>query len=150
VLAEARLPAWRPLRAAAVAITAGLLLPAVPFAIPLLEPAATVAWMERLGLAPVRTERAFTQRLPQHQADQLGWPGQVAAVEAVVQGLPPVISGHNQFFLWGVPGAPTVVVALGGRTEDYAGDFREVTLAARAWPGRLRPSAWTAGPRRPP
>ncbi len=89
VLAEALLPAWRPLRVAAVALTAGLVLPAAPIAIPLLEPSTTVAWMERLGVAPVRTERAFTQPLPQHQADQLGWPGQVAAVRAVVEGLPP-------------------------------------------------------------
>jgi 4-amino-4-deoxy-L-arabinose transferase-like glycosyltransferase len=159
VLAEARLPAWRPLRGAAVALAAGLLLPAAPIGIPLLEPAATVAWMGRLGLAPVRTERAFTQPLPQHQADQLGWPGQVAAVRAVVEGLspgeragaviyttnygraaalqllghglPPVISGHNQYFLWGVPGSPTVVVALGGRAEDFARDFAELALVGR-------------------
>jgi hypothetical protein len=97
--------------------------------------------------------------LPQHLADQLGWPGQVAAVRAVVEGLrpgegaeaviyttnygraaalqllgrglPPVISGHNQYFLWGVPGAPRVVVALGGEAENYAGDFEEVTPAGR-------------------
>jgi 4-amino-4-deoxy-L-arabinose transferase-like glycosyltransferase len=159
VLAEARLPAWPGLRAGAVTLTAAFLLPAVPVAIPLLDPAATVSWMERFGLAPVRTERAFTQRLPQHQADQLGWPGQVAAVRAVVEGLapdelahavvyttnygrasalrllgrglPPVISGHNQYFLWGVPGSPEVVVALGGRAEEFARDFDQVIPAAR-------------------
>ena len=159
VLAEDRLPAWPALRAAIVALPAILLLPTAPVAIPLLEPADTVAWMRRIGVAPVRTERAFTQPLPQHQADQLGWPGQVAAVGAVVEGLPPseragtvvytnnygraaalqllgrglpsVVSGHNQFYLWGVPGTPTVVVALGGRKEDYAGDFDDVALAGR-------------------
>jgi hypothetical protein len=127
--------------------------------VPLLEPAATVAWQRRLGVAPVRTERAFTQELPQHQADQLGWRERVGAVETVVQalpaadraravlytsnygrasaltllghGLPPVICGHNQWFLWGVPGAPEVVVTLGGRAEDYLPDFAEVTLAGR-------------------
>jgi hypothetical protein len=115
--------------------------------------------MRRVAVAPVRTERAFTQPLPQHQAAQLGWPGQVAAVRAVVEelspgerasavvyttnygraaalqllgrGLPPVVSGHNQYFLWGVPGTPTVVVALGGRVEDHARAFDEVTLAGR-------------------
>lgn len=159
VVAEARLPAWPALRAGVVGLTAVLLLPAAPIAIPLLEPAATVAWMRRIGVAPVRTERAFTQPLPQHQADQLGWPGQVAAVRAVVEelppgerakavvyatnygraaalqllgrGLPPVVSGHNQYFLWGVPGTPTVVVALGGRMEQHASNFDEVTLAGR-------------------
>lgn len=159
VLAERRLPRWPALRAAAVAVTAALVLPAIPVALPLLAPAATVAWMERLGLAPVRTERSFTQALPQHQADQLGWPERVAAVQAVVEalppadrarsvvyttnygraaalqllghGLPPVVCGHNQYFLWGVPGDPQVVVALGGEPAAYARDFEEVTLVAR-------------------
>jgi 4-amino-4-deoxy-L-arabinose transferase-like glycosyltransferase len=159
VLAEAHLPAWPALRIGLVALAAALLLPAAPIAVPLLEPAATVAWQRRLGVEPVRTERAFTQPLPQHQADQLGWPEQVAAVEQVVaglpaeeraravvyatnygraaalqalgRGLPAVISGHNQYYLWGVPGAPTVVVALGGRAEEYARDFARVTPAGR-------------------
>jgi hypothetical protein len=158
VLAEAHLPAWPVLRGALVALAAALLIPAAPIAIPLLAPASTVAWMRRLGVATVQTERGFTQELPQHQADQLGWPGQVAAVQAVVGGLPaaerseavvyttnygrasalallghslpPVICGHNQWFLWGVPGRPEVVVALGGQAGDYARDFDEVALVA--------------------
>lgn len=147
-----------------LAAAAGLLLalqaaPAVPIALPLLEPAAALAWMRRIGVAPPITERSFTQPLPQHLADQLGWPEQVAAVEAVVRelpaedraravvyttnygrasalellgrGLPPVICGHNQWFLWGVPGDPRVAVALGGQTQDYTGDWGEVALVAR-------------------
>ena len=159
VAAEGLLPAWPLLRGALVALTAALVLPAAPIALPLLAPADTVAWMRRLGVAPVRTERSFTQELPQHQADQLGWPGKVAAVRAVVEGLtpaersqavlyttnygrasalallgpglPPVICGHNQWFLWGVPGDPQLVVALGGRAEEYARDFAAVALVAR-------------------
>jgi hypothetical protein len=57
--------------------------------------------------------------------------GRAAALQLLGRGLPPVISGHNQYFLWGVPGRPTVVVALGGRTEDYAANFSEVELAGR-------------------
>lgn len=145
------------LRGAALALSAAAVLPTVPIAVPLLPPGETLAWMARLGIAPVRTERNFTQPLPQHLADQVGWPERVAAVEAVTRalspadraaavvyttnygraaalellgrGLPPVICGHNQYFLWGVPGDPSVVVALGGRPEDYAADFAEVTLA---------------------
>lgn len=156
VWAERRI-ARSTMRAAAVAVTASAVLPAVPIAVPLLPPVETLAWMARLGIEPVRTEREFTQPLPQHLADQVGWPERVAAVEAAVRalspaeraaaviyttnygraaalellgrGLPPVICGHNQYFLWGVPGGPRVVVALGGRPEDYAADFAEVTLA---------------------
>jgi hypothetical protein len=57
--------------------------------------------------------------------------GRAAALQLLGRGLPPVISGHNQYFLWGVPGTPTVVVALGGRTEDYTVDFDEVALVGR-------------------
>lgn len=159
VWAERRLPARPALRGAAVAVAALLLIPGLPIAAPLLAPGDTLAWMARLGVQAARLERNWSQPLPQHQADQLGWPERVAAVAEVVgrlppedraravvfttnygraaalqllgEGLPPVVSGHNQYFLWGVPGEPEVVVALGGRAEDYARDFGEVTLAGR-------------------
>jgi 4-amino-4-deoxy-L-arabinose transferase-like glycosyltransferase len=157
VLAERRLPGWPVLRGAAVALAAALILPVVPIAIPILGPEATLSWMTSLGVRPVRLERNWDQELPQHFADQLGWPERVAAVARVVAALPvsdriqavvyttnygraaalellgrgldlpPVICGHNQYFLWGVPGDPQVVVALGGRPLDYARDFDEVT-----------------------
>jgi 4-amino-4-deoxy-L-arabinose transferase-like glycosyltransferase len=157
---ERRLPPWPILRGGLVALAAAAVLPALPVALPLLSPAATLAWMSTLGLEPPRLERNFTQALPQHLADQLGWPERVAAVEAVVarlpaderaravifttnygraaalqllgHHLPPVVSGHNQYFLWGVPGDPALVVALGGDPVDYARDFSEVTLAGRS------------------
>jgi len=150
------------LGAAAVVLLALQLLPGLPLAIPLLDPAATVSWQGRLGVEPARTEKGFTQPLPQHLADQLGWPEMVQAVEKVVRSLPegdraravvyttnygrasaldllgrnlpPVICGHNQWFLWGVPGDPTVVVALGGREEEYRRDFGEVAPAGRTPP----------------
>jgi 4-amino-4-deoxy-L-arabinose transferase-like glycosyltransferase len=133
-------------------------LPGAPLALPILSPEATAAWQERLGVRPQKLERMAYGGLPQHLADQLGWPGQVAAVTAVVEALPaadravavlfapnygraaalqllgrdlpPVISGHNQYFLWGVPGDPRVVVAVGGRAEDYRRDFAEVLPVA--------------------
>jgi 4-amino-4-deoxy-L-arabinose transferase-like glycosyltransferase len=162
VALAARLEARPRLGAVAAGLLALQVVPALPIAIPLLDPADTLAWVQRLGIEPVRTERAFTQPLPQHQADQLGWPGQVAAVEEAVRalpaderaqavvyttnygrasaldllgkGLPPVISGHNQWFLWGVPGEPRVVVALGGREEEYRADFAEVTRVGQTPP----------------
>lgn len=132
---------------------------AIPIAVPLLSIDSMVAWQLRLGLAPQRLERLRYSDVPQHFADQFGWPERVAAVERVVaalpatdrgraviytsnygraaalellgHGLPPVVCGHNQYFLWGVPGTPEVVIALGGASQDYAGDFGEVTLVDR-------------------
>jgi hypothetical protein len=131
--------------------------PGLPAALPILSPDATAAWLGRLGITPTRLERMDYPDLTQHLADQLGWPERVAAVEAVVRalppgdlaravvyapnygraaalellghGLPPVVSGHNQYFLWGVPGRPEVVVAVGGRQDDYADEFELVEPA---------------------
>jgi len=134
--------------------------PAIPLVVPILPIDRMLAWQARLGQKPERMERLDYGDVPQHFADQLGWRERVAAVVAVVEalpaadraravifttnygraaalellggpGLPPVVSGHNQYFLWGVPGDPVVVVALGGRAEAFAPDFAEVSLVAR-------------------
>lgn len=155
-LERAAARAW--LRGAALLLAVVIALPAAPLALPLLSPAATVAWQAWLGVRPRQLERIAYGGLPQHLADQLGWPEQVAAVTAVVRALPPadqaaaviyapnygraaalqllgrdlppVISGHNQYFLWGVPGDPRLVVAVGGRPEDYQRDFADVRRVA--------------------
>src|SRR5262249_13589005 len=57
--------------------------------------------------------------------------GRAAALELLGERLPPVASGHNQYFLWGVRGAPDSVVAYGGDVDDYRRDFGEVELAGR-------------------
>jgi hypothetical protein len=151
-------PAWaRGLALAAVLVPGAM---GLPIAIPILPPDAMVAWQERLGVRPRKLERLTYGDMPQHLADQLGWPEQVATVAAVVRalppedraraviygpnygraaavellgrglGLPPVIGSHNQYALWGVPGSPEVVIAIGGRAEQYARSFRDVRLAA--------------------
>jgi hypothetical protein len=159
VVAERALrTAWaRGLALGAVVVPAAL---AVPIAIPILPPDAMVAWQERLGVRPRKLERLTYGDMPQHLADQLGWREQVATVAAVVralppedraravvyttnygraaalellgrgQGLPPVICGHNQYALWGVPGNPEVMIALGGRAEQHARSFEDVRLVA--------------------
>jgi len=156
-----RLRARRLVGAAIFALAALWLGVSAPVTVPLLAPEAAASHAKRIGVAPPRLERLDYPDLPQHLADQLGWPERVAAVaeawrampqadraRAVVYttnygraaalellgrgaGLPPVISGHNQYFLWGVPGAPEVVLAVGGRAEEYAADFGEVRMVGR-------------------
>ncbi len=162
VAAERRLPASGSWRWAPAVLALVLVLPAVPMAIPILPPAAAAAWIERLGVGPARLERMEYGPLPQHLADQLGWEERVAAVaaawnalpaeeraRAVVYttnygraaaielfgkrlGLPRPVSGHNQYFLWGLPpGEHDVVLAVGGRAEDHARGFERVELVGR-------------------
>lgn len=157
-----RATASRWARALAVVLVVATAAPAVPLSMPLLPLPRMLAWQGALGLRPTHLERLRYTDVPQHFADQLGWRERVAAVEAVVQvlpaaqreraviftnnygraaalellgrGLPPVICGHNQYFLWGVPGDPQVVVALGGDRGDYQRDFSEVTRAGQTPP----------------
>jgi hypothetical protein len=131
-------------------------------AIPLLAPEALVAWQERLGVAPPRLEHSHTAPISQHLADQFGWEERVAAVAAAWAqlpepdraravifttnygraaaiellgrplGLPRPISGHNNYYLWGLPpGLHDVVLAVGGRAEDHARSFAEVVTVGR-------------------
>lgn len=145
--------------AATITLTA---LPAAPLVIPLLPIEPMLAWQATLGVKPERLEKLAYTDVPQHFADQFGWPERVGAVARVVEALtpseraravifttnygraaalellgpplghslPPVVSGHNQYFLWGVPGDPDVVIALGGARDDYDADFSSVERVA--------------------
>ncbi len=152
-------PSWR---WAVVASVLLLGVPGVPVAIPLLRPEALVTWQERLGVAPPRLERSHTAPISQHFADQFGWEERVAAVAAAWAqlpetdraravifttnygraaaiellgrslGVPRPISGHNNYFFWGLPPGPhDVVLAVGGRAEDHARSFAEVVVVGR-------------------
>jgi hypothetical protein len=109
-----------------------------PLALPLLPPHRYVAYERALGITPPKTEVAHRGPLPQIFGDQFGWPELVAEVAAIYRalppeerartgifannygeagavalfgpryGLPPPISAHQSYFLWG-PG-------------DFAGD----------------------------
>ena len=47
-------------------------------------------------------------------------------------GLPPAVSQHNSFFLWGPgPGTGRLVIAVGMSVEGLAAGFESVTEAAR-------------------
>jgi len=101
-------------------------------------------------------------KLPQVFADMHGWPemaakvakvywalpprdraravffgnnyGEAAAIDVYGKrlGLPPAVSGHNNYFLWGPRGHDgSVVIIIGGTPAKYASLFRSATLAGR-------------------
>ncbi len=127
---------WRPrasglgprLYAAAVVI-AGLLL--APLTLPILPVRTFIAYQRWLRIGTPATEQHAMGPLPQHYADQFGWPEMAATVARVYNSLPPAdrarcaifaqnygqagaidffgrryglpkaISGHQNYFLWG-------------------------------------------------
>ncbi len=100
--------------------------------------------------------------LPQYYADMFGWREMTAKVAAIYHalppedraravffgrnygeaatvdvfgpplGLPPAISGHNSYFLWGPMGHDaSVVITLGGERNQFLQAYQEVTVAGR-------------------
>lgn len=102
-----------------------------PIALPLLPPASALAYMQALGMVPKATERGHGGSMPQHFADRFGWRqraelvrraygslsseeqsraviiarnyGEAAAMEYYAEELqlPPAVSFHNNYWLWG-------------------------------------------------
>ncbi|MBF5046256.1 glycosyltransferase family 39 protein [Aggregicoccus sp. 17bor-14] len=161
VWAEARLP--RLARGAVVALVGLTGLAVAPLGIPVLPVDTFVRYQAALGVQPPRDENHQFNALPQHFADQFGWPELVDAVAGAVgklspeersragifvqnygeagalewlgrnRGLPPVLSGHNTYFLWGRRGVTgEVVLVVGeGDVEQLRTLCREVTLVGR-------------------
>ena len=157
-----------------------------PFAKALLSEDTYVAYAARLGVHPESGERLRQGRLPQHFADMHGWPELAAAIGHVYQalppgdraracvfvqnygeagaidlfgpryGLPPAISGHNSYYLWG-PGTCTgeVLIVLGdserGLREVFSSVERAATFTCRdCMPYENDRPIWIArGPRAP-
>jgi hypothetical protein len=151
---------WRAATPAAVALVGLLSAPAVPLAIPVLPVDAFIAWQRALGLAPHTDEHLELGALPQFYADMFGWEDMVETVARVWTalppedrakasiytqnygeagaidrfgrgwGLPPAISGHNNYWLWGPRGGTgEVVLILGGERDDHARSFESVVAA---------------------
>jgi hypothetical protein len=58
--------------------------------------------------------------------------GPAAAIERMGAGLPPVYSGHNNYYLWGPPVLePEVVIAVGFEPEQLLRHFVEVEVSQR-------------------
>jgi hypothetical protein len=146
----------RPLRVVVLVLVAAILI-AAPLAKPLISEDRYVRYAAALGVAPGTDENQRLGRLPQFFADMHGWKelaesvARVAATlpdedqtQACVYGnnygeagaidyfgsrmdLPPAISGHNSYWLWG-PGACTgeVVLIIGGNRDDHLRNFANV------------------------
>lgn len=112
-----------------------------------------------LGASAVAMEHHKMGPLPQVYADMFGWREMAAKVAAVYKalppvdrakavffgrnygeaaaidvfgrrlGLPPAISGYNNYFLWGPRGHDgSVVIIIGGNRDEYAKEFRSVEV----------------------
>jgi hypothetical protein len=143
----------------ALLIITGVLL--APTALPALSAEDYLAYTSALGRsAKPQTERLETGALPQHFADRFGWPELTETVVRVYKGLPPedrtraciftsnygeagaleffgggrlppVISGHNSYFLWGPQGCDaSVIIFVPGDRADAAESFAQVEQVA--------------------
>ena len=140
----ARFQWFKPVLLGAMLATGALI---APLAIPILPPDKLVAYMQAIHMQPPRTETSHTAVLPQHFADQFGWEQMVGSVAHAYHhlrpedqtraavfcqnygeagaidffgrnfGLPPAISGHQNYFFWG-PRDWTGEVALVLDTSD--------------------------------
>lgn len=176
----------RAVRPALAVLMVGVALALSPFGRPVLPVDAFVRYAAALGLKPGTEERKALGRLPQFYADMHGWRemaeavagvarslppedrakacvfgqnyGEAAAIEYFARDLdlPPAISGHNSYWLWG-PGRCTgeVIVVIGDRRERLEELFEDVRLGGASRCTDCMPyedglSIWVArGPRQP-
>jgi hypothetical protein len=147
----------RPLLAVTVVVAVAL----APMGRAILPVEAYVRYAEALGVKPATGERHALGRLPQFYADMHGWRSMAETVAGVVRSLPPedraracvagqnygeagaieyyareldlppVVSGHNSYWIWG-PGSCTgdVLVVVGGSRERLDALFADVREAA--------------------
>ncbi|MFQ5599799.1 MAG: ArnT family glycosyltransferase [Candidatus Krumholzibacteriia bacterium] len=133
----------------------------LPLAVPVLPVRSYVAYARALGFEPSTEEKKEVAELPQFYADMHGWEEIVATAASVYRsllpdeqreacffvpnygdagaidllgrryGLPPALSGHNNYGLWGPRGCTgEVMIVLGGTAEDLLESFEEVERAA--------------------
>jgi hypothetical protein len=148
---------WQWLKSALVAAMIALAALLAPTVIPILSPEKLVAYMKSIHFEPPRTETSHTATLPQLFADQFGWEEMVRSVARAYAnlspkdqkrvaifcqnygeagaidffgptlGLPPAISGHQNYFLWG-PRDYTgeVLLVLDDSADDERQQFESV------------------------
>ncbi len=144
----------------AVLATGGLVV--APLVVPVLPIETLVRYEGALGLHAPASEKKQMGLLPQHFADRFGWEEMAQAVAGVYRalppeerseaiilasnygeagalryygrrlGLPPAVSQHNNFYLWG-PGRGTgaVVITVGIPRGDLRDAFESVTVGPR-------------------
>jgi hypothetical protein len=145
------------LRTALTVVVVALGLPVIPFVVPVLPVERFAAYQAFIGITPDTGEKMVLGRLPQLYADMFGWPelaalvghayqslspeergdavffannyGEAAAVDVFGKpwGLPPSISTHNNYYLWGPRGhSGSVVLRFGGRREEMLKNYASV------------------------
>ncbi|MGH9463288.1 MAG: glycosyltransferase family 39 protein [Vicinamibacteria bacterium] len=150
---------WRP---AAVLLTVAGGIVTVPLALPVLPVETFVRYQAALGLSPRTEERHEMANLPQHFADMFGWEemtalvaeaygrltpeerrhcrvfgqnyGEAGAVDILGRrlGLPPALSGHNSYWIWGPGDAEwDVLIIIGGDREDNAEFFEDIEIVGQ-------------------
>jgi hypothetical protein len=161
LLARPRL-AWLKFAYPALMVAVGALL--APLALPLLPPETYIRYTQAIGLEQPRIENHQLGPLPQIFADQFGWDEMAATVARVYNslppeirartaifaqtygqagaidlfgpkyGLPPAISGHQSYFLWGPRGyTGESMIVLDDSEEDLARLFAHVQKAASVY-----------------
>ena len=132
-----------------------------PFAVPVLPVETYIRYAQAMGFQPPKIETHKLGPLPQIYADQFGWPEMAATVAKVYNslppdirpktaifgqnygqagavdlfgpryGLPPAISGHQNYFLWG-PRDYTgeSMIVMDGRQSDLESQFASVEKVA--------------------
>lgn len=133
----------------------------LPYALPVLPVEAFVGYQRAIGIQPPASENVGDTLLPQHFADRFGWENMARTVAEAYRNLPPetqadvvifaqnygeagamqyyrarynlplVISGHNNYFLWGYGNASgNAVLAIGADALDVQRMFTTVTRVA--------------------
>lgn len=143
----------------ALVVAGGLI--TLPLATPILPPPRLLAYQRALGVKPQATEVSHTSELPQLFADQFGWEEMVAKVaryyhslppaekaKTVIYGsnygeagaidfygpkygLPPAISGHQNYYYWGHRDATGDSVILVGDDDPDPAIWESVHLFDR-------------------
>ena len=137
----------------------------LPLSLNVLPVESHIRYTEALGVAPSTAENKQLDRLPQFYADMFGWEELTTSVLIVYEslpiadhgrcviftqnygeagalsffgrqfGIPRVISGHNNYYLWGPgedPDSSTVFIIVGGNIEDCRSSFEEVDHVAQS------------------
>ena len=149
-------------RGAALAGVVVLGVLAAPLTLPILSIDVFMRYQKAIGFTPSAGEHQTLGVLPQLYADMFGWRemaekvaavywslpvqdrahavffannyGEAAAIDVFGRrlGLPPAISGHNNYYIWGPRGHDgSVIIIVGGSTKHYADFFSSFEIAGR-------------------
>jgi Dolichyl-phosphate-mannose-protein mannosyltransferase len=133
-----------------------------PLTLPILAVEVFKHYENRLGFMPSAGEHQKLGLLPQYYADMFGWPemaekvaavywslppreraravffgnnyGEAAAIDVFGRrlGLPPAISGHNNYYLWGPRGRDgSIIIIIGGNQKHYRELFGSFRVAGK-------------------